>query len=78
VVLPQPPRFDEGPIYDWAQRVGRFYYIAYDISTLAERRLLRALGPARVTVLPYREAASFGEFELVCLRHLREEADHGA
>lgn len=76
-LVPQQPAFDEGPVFEAAQRVGRFYYIAYDTASLTGRRLLRRLDPASTTILTYEEPGPFGEYELVCLRHLREEGSHG-
>jgi hypothetical protein len=71
-VMPQSPVFDEGAVLEQFQRVGRFYYIAYNTDSLKERKFLRRLGQTSATVLTYEEAEPFGEFELVCLRHLRE------
>ena len=73
----QQPVFDQGPIYESAQKVGRFYYIAYDTACLGDRELLRRLGEDCASVLTYREPEPFGEFELVCLSSLREGPVHG-
>ena len=73
----QQPVFDQGPIYESAQKVGRFYYIAYDTACLGDRVLLRRLGEECTSVLTYREPEPFGEFELVCLSSLREGRAHG-
>ena len=73
----QQPVFDQVPIYESAQKVGRFYYIAYDTACLGDRVLLRRLGEECTSVLTYREPEPFGEFELVCLSSLREGRAHG-
>jgi len=70
--LPQTPEFDEGPIYDAAMRVGRFYYMTYDTAALSNRTLLQRLGQAGVTVLSYTPAQGWGGFETVCMEQLRE------
>ena len=73
----QPTSFEEGTILEQAQRVGRFYYVAYDRAALVRSPLLRRLGPSMTTVLTYQESEPYGEFELVCLRHLKEGNGHG-
>lgn len=75
-VLPQVPRFDEAPILEAAQGVGRFYYIAYDTDCLSTRPLLKKLDPARTCLLTYREPGAYGEYEAVCLCHLKEGKRH--
>ena len=54
-VIAQPSIFHEGPIYEAAQRVGRFYYIAYDTSRLGESKLLRRLDRTCTSILTYLE-----------------------
>ena len=73
----QPTVFDEGPILEQAQRVGRFYYLAYDRTALSRSTLLNRLGDSITSVLTYQNAEPYGEFEVVCLRHLKEETGHG-
>ena len=71
-VVMQATNFDEGPILEQAQRVGRFYYLAYDHEALTRSSLLRRLGHTCTAVLTYQESEPFGEFELGCLCHLKE------
>ena len=75
-VLAQPPIFHEGPIYEAVQRVGRFYYIAYDTSRLGESKLLRRLDRTCTSILTYLESEPYGEFETIGLCHLKEDATH--
>ena len=70
-IVAQSSVFDRSAILEQAQRVGRFYFIAYDHSVLPDSRLLRQLGHTRVTVLTAVEGAPFGDFETVGLEHLR-------
>jgi len=74
--VPQSPVFASGPIYEAVRRVGRFYYIVYDTSVLADRSLLRHLDHSRVSILSYEECAPYGQFETVCLRQLKEGSAH--
>ena len=74
--VPQSPVFDEAPIYESVHRVGRFYYITYDTSTLPNRKLLRQLDRSQVSILPYADATPYGEFETICLRQLKEGTAH--
>jgi hypothetical protein len=74
--VPQSPVFDRLPILDSAHNTGRFYYIAYDTSRLADSPLLRQLDHTRVSILTYADAQSFGSFEVICLRRLKEGSDH--
>lgn len=76
-VVVQPTAFDQAAILEQAQRVGRFYYIAYDRSALTDNRLLRQLGHTRATVLTTLEGAPFGEFETIGLRRLKEGEGRG-
>ena len=76
-IVAQPPVFEENGIYEAAQGVGRFYYIAYDTNALSGIRLLRRLDKSVLSVLTYRDPRPFGEFEMVCLCHLKEEKGHG-
>lgn len=75
-VVAQPTVFDRSAILEQAQRVGRFYYIVYDRSTLAGSLLLRQLGHTRVSILTAQEEAPFGDFETVGLDHLRGGQHH--
>ena len=74
--VPQRAVFDEGAIYEWAKRVGRFYYITYDASILPGCKLLQHLDRTQVSVLTYREGERFGEFETICLQRLKEGTGH--
>ncbi|MDD3346449.1 DUF58 domain-containing protein [Oscillibacter sp.] len=76
-ILPQEPVFDEIPLWEATRSVGRFYYVAYDTSALAERPLLRRLDHTCLSLLTYQETPPFGEFETVCLCGLKEECAHG-
>lgn len=76
-ILPQPPVFDAPPILQAAQRVGRFYYIAYDAASLSGRTLLSRLDPAATTVLTYLASEPFGAYETLCLQHLKGGPAHG-
>lgn len=76
-VISQIPVFDAAPIYEAAQRVGRFYYIAYDSDCLSSRPLLKRLDKTCTSILTYQEPKLFGEFESVCLCRLKEEKEHG-
>lgn len=76
-VIPQPSVFDEAPIWEASQKIGRFYYIAYDTETLADRKLLRRLDPNCTTVLTFREPGTLPGFETVCLSRLKEDQNHG-
>lgn len=76
-VVPQVPVFDAAPIYEAVQRVGRFYYIAYDTDCLSTRPLLKRLDRTCTSILTYQEPKPFGEFESVCLCRLKEEKEHG-
>ena len=66
------PQFDRAAIFDGAKHAGRFYYVAYDSRCLQDRSLLRALEEAGTTILTYCEPEAFGEYEMACLRHLKE------
>lgn len=68
--------FDQGAICQWAKRVGRFYYIAYDTSVLPGCKLLQRLDRTQVSVLTYAEGEPFGEFETICLGRLKEGTEH--
>lgn len=74
--VPQNPVFDRLPILDSAHSTGRFYYIAYDTSRLAESPLLRQLDHTRASILTYADEGSFGSFEVICLRRLKEGSGH--
>ncbi len=74
--VPQDAVFDQGAICQWAKRVGRFYYIAYDTSVLPGCKLLQRLGRSQVSVLTYTEGEPFGEFETICLGRLKEGTGH--
>lgn len=74
---PQPSQFDEGPIFDAALRVGRFYYITYNTDNLSDSVLLSRLGRANVTVLTHQECGPHAAYETVCLSALREGGAHG-
>ena len=74
--VPQKPVFDQMPILDSTHGTGRFYYIAYDISRLAENTLLRRLDHTRVSILTYADEGSFGSFEVICLKRLKEGSGH--
>ena len=76
-MVPQVPVFDAAPIYEAVQRVGRFYYIAYDTDCLSTRPLLKRLDRTCTSILTYQEPKPFGEFESVCLCRLKEEKEHG-
>lgn len=76
-ILPQRPVFDSSAILQAAQRVGRFYYIAYDTASLADRTLLKRLDPATTTVLTYLPSEPFGAYETLCLQHLKGGRTHG-
>lgn len=73
----QATRFDTGPLLEAGPSVGRYYYIAYDTDTLPKQTLLQHLDHTCLTILTYREAAPYGEFETLCLCHLKEEKAHG-
>jgi len=70
-VVPAPV-FDRAGIFDGAKQAGRFYYIAYDTDSLKDRRLLRSLEESGTTILTYCRPEPFGEYEMVCLKHLKE------
>ena len=74
--VPQRPVFDQMPILDSTHGTGRFYYIAYDTSRLAENTLLRRLDHTRVSILTYADEGSFGSFEVICLNRLKEGSGH--
>lgn len=76
-ILPQQPAFDLSPILQAAQRVGRFYYIAYDTASLHDRAALKHLDHTMTSILTYREPESFGEYETVCLSRLKEGSANG-
>ena len=76
-VVAQSAAFDQTAILEQAQRVGRFYYIAYDRSAPAVSQLLRRLGHTRASILTDQEPAPFGDFEMLCLRQLREGERNG-
>ena len=76
VILPQQPVFDTAPLFDTSHGVGRFYYLAYSIASLADRALLRRLDPGCTSVLTYEEPEPFGEYETLCLTHLKEVKGH--
>lgn len=71
IVPHQVPAFDEGPILENAQRVGRFYYLAYDKSLLPHRSLFQALDPNSVTLLTYADCGEYGSYETICLSALK-------
>ena len=75
-ILPQIPVFDEPPLFAAAQRIGRFYYIAYDSTCLETRSLPHRLGCAQLSLLTYVPAVPLEEFEVICLQSLKE-AKHG-
>ena len=74
----QLPQFDEGPICQWAQRTGRFYYVTRQIDGLDGRSLLHRLGCANVTLLTWGEARPYGDFEVVGLNTLKGGNGGGA
>ena len=77
-VMDQLPVFDAAPLVQAARGVGRFYYIAYSSACLPSRSLLnQSLDPTCASILTYRDAEPFGEYEVVCLRNLKEDG-HGA
>ena len=76
VILPQQPVFDTAPLFDTSHGVGRFYYLAYSTASLADRALLRRLDPGCTSVLTYEEPEPFGEYETLCLTHLKEVKGH--
>ena len=73
-----PAPADYLAVYEAAQGVGRFYYIAYSAACLPGRTLLtRRLDHTCASILTYQSAEPFGEYETVCLRTLKEDG-HGA
>lgn len=75
--VPQASQFDAGPLLEAGPSVGRYYYISYDTTALPRQTLLHHLDHTCLSVLTYREAAPYGEFETLCLCHLKEEKAHG-
>lgn len=73
----QQPVFDTAALLEAGPSVGRYYYITYDTTALPGQQLLRRLDHTCLTVLSYRESPPYGEFETVCLCHLKEESAHG-
>jgi len=71
------PMFDRAGIFDGAKQAGRFYYVVYDTQSLKDRSLLRALDETGTTILTYCEPEPFGEYEMVCLQHLKEVRSDG-
>lgn len=69
-VTAQPPIFDEEAICAAAPRVGHFYYLAYDTDSLSSSGLLRALSPASVTILTWRECPPREPWEVLPLARL--------
>ena len=77
-IADQLPVFDAAPLVQAARGVGRFYYIVYSADCLSGRTLLtQHLDHTCASVLTYRDAKPFGEYETVCLRTLKEDG-HGA
>lgn len=76
-IIKQEPVFHEGPIYEAAQRIGRFYYVVYDLSSLPTSKLLQRLDHTVLTILTYEEAEAYGEYEVVGLRRLKEGEEYG-
>ena len=76
-ILQRSTVFSEAEILEQAQRVGRFYYVAYDRAALTRGSLLRKLGHANTTILTYQDPEPFGEFEVVSLCRLKEGNGHG-
>lgn len=77
-IVDQLPVFDAAPLVQAARGVGRFYYIVYSADCLSGRTLLtQHLDHTCASVLTYRDAKPFGEYETVCLRTLKEDG-HGA
>lgn len=76
-IMPQPTVFDEAPLYESAADIGRFYYISYDTDSVKSSKLLQRLDHTCTSLLPYCESDPYGEFETVCLCHLKEEEGHG-
>ncbi len=77
LVVAQAAVFDQVSILEQAQRVGRFYYIAYDRAGLEDSVLLRRLGCTRVTLLLSATDSPFGDFETVRLDRLKGGSRHG-
>ena len=73
----QDTQFDTGPLLEAGPSVGRYYYISYDTDALPRQTLLHHLDHTCLSILTYRETAPYGEFETVCLCHLKEENAHG-
>lgn len=72
-VTVQDAVFDEPPIYEAAQSVGRFYYILYDAASMDRRSLPCRLGSTCTTLLTAHESVwPGGEFEVIPLAHLKE------
>ncbi len=72
-----PPVFDVQDLFSKAHQIGRFYYAAYDLSSLAGRTLLSRLDPSATTILTAEEPDSrahgaLGAFEVVPLSRLRK------
>lgn len=76
-VIQQLPTFDEASLYEMSQRIGRMYYISYDGTFLKENKLLRSLDSTQVSLLTYRATPPYGEYETLCLCHLKEGQHHG-
>jgi len=76
-ILAQQSVFDVAPISQMAQRIGRFYYIAYDTAALSGGNALKLLDHTTTSILTYREPEPFGEYETICLQRLKEGERHG-
>ena len=70
--VPRKPFFDAPPLWESAQKVGRFYYIVYDTKALTGRTLLNRLGCTTTTVLTWEESGPYQDFETVGLRSLKK------
>ena len=75
-VLVQKTVFDEAPILEAAQKIGRFYYVAYQTPSSQNAELLLQLGFSQVSILTYADPLPFGEFEVVSLTGLKEVISH--
>ncbi len=71
VELPRIPMFRQLTVLEGSQRVGHFYYIAYNTAKLENAALLKEMEPSTTLILTMEEPESYGEFELVCLNQLR-------
>ncbi len=72
-ILRQTAVFDRPPLAELLQRVGRFYYIAYDGEGLQQQPVLQQLDEAMVTVLCWKEEMPRGNFRMEHLQALQKE-----